>query len=532
MKKTLLFISSFILLLMIFPSTTLAVNQSEWELKRDTKVGEAATLYAIDTAEDGTRTLREIGSIPAGTYIDVDDYDPELNIKYIQYYQNGAVVSGIISRNAPLKIAQRIIWFTDGTMDYVPEKVAENSGELKKWLSVSAPGKKVYAISNVGQASPLEYPQTLDEGETRILNESDADSINPGGDVVENKPTQAKDPNTDTTGYVQGEWTEQNEISEEEKAFNATCPSRLKRTIWGYSDAHLKTKYEKINIGTYCCITNDFNDVVQIAYYKNGVKHSAYIEKSDILGNYSVYIDDKGESQTVYAGDPNYESIVANHEVTWTAETISQDLDGQVAAEKSKGNQSGSSGKKTNSDTEKSKKVNVSTIGLVTSTIYYEDKKLEVPTSQLTFSENVPEDKQLAVIYAPRTGKCSLRKTESDKSKLLKKCKAGTVVIVLEYGEGHCKINYKGTDGYVSTDCLKFYGTNVKALGTGVLSYNGKTTGKTTINIRNAPDKSSETIDEWRTGTKVAVFCHEDGWYEVELNGIHGYIMEKFLTLK
>lgn len=70
-EKTLLFISAFILLLMIFPSTTLAVTQSEWELKRDTKVGEAATLYAIDTAEDGTRTLREIGSIPAGTYIDV-----------------------------------------------------------------------------------------------------------------------------------------------------------------------------------------------------------------------------------------------------------------------------------------------------------------------------------------------------------------------------------------------------------------------------------------------------------------------------
>lgn len=514
--KKMLNLSILILLITItmFPFESLAISYEEWSYECRSITTGTVTLYTIVETEDGTKESQEIGSLPAGTYFNVTGFDYDLLLYRIGYYSNGSGERAYIPKNSPIRDAVVRVFFTDGSESFIPESVYNNPSELQSHLNRLYPGLKLNGDGKKPVSIDGSLP--LEEQENPIIPTE----------------TKAKDPNTDTSGYVQGEWTEQNEISEEEKAFNATCPSRLKRTIWGYSDAHLKTKYEKINIGTYCCITNDFNDVVQIAYYKNGVKHSAYIEKSDILGNYSVYIDDKGESQTVYAGDPNYESIVANHEVTWTAETISQDLDGQVAAEKSKGYQSGSSGKKTNSDTEKSKKVNVSTIGLVTSTIYYENEKLEVPTSQLTFSENVPEDKQLAVIYAPRTGKCSLRKTESDKSKLLKKCKAGTVVIVLEYGEGHCKINYKGTDGYVSTDCLKFYGTNVKALGTGVLSYNGKTTGKTTINIRNAPDKSSETIDEWRTGTKVTFFSYENGWYEVENNGMHGYVLEKFLTIE
>ncbi|MBR6753115.1 MAG: SH3 domain-containing protein, partial [Clostridia bacterium] len=64
------------------------------------------------------------------------------------------------------------------------------------------------------------------------------------------------------------------------------------------------------------------------------------------------------------------------------------------------------------------------------------------------------------------------------------------------------------------------------------LSYNGRTTGSTTINVRNAASGDSAKIAEWETGTEVEVFGQEKGWYEIEHDGIHGFVMEKFLTLQ
>lgn len=138
----------------------------------------------------------------------------------------------------------------------------------------------------------------------------------------------------------------------------------------------------------------------------------------------------------------------------------------------------------------------------------------------------------MAVIYAPKTGKCTLRKSASTSSAALKKCKAGTVVIVLEQGEKTCKINVNGTTGYVLTSCLRFYDANTPILGQGQLSYNGKTTGKTTVNVRNTPEKGSAVIGDWKTGTQVQVFSHENGWYEIEYQGMHGYVQEKYLNFE
>jgi len=157
-------------------------------------------------------------------------------------------------------------------------------------------------------------------------------------------------------------------------------------------------------------------------------------------------------------------------------------------------------------------------------------KKKSSPAVSLVPSEDLPQDKALAYLFVPNTGKCSLRTKASEKADILLQCKGGTVVQVLDYGRKFCRINYKGRAGFVLTRCLRFI-SDQEPLGTGVLTYNGKATGRTTINIRSSSNKKSHKIGAWRTGTKVDVFSLNDGWYEVEYNGVHGYVMEKFLTM-
>ncbi|MBR6752947.1 MAG: SH3 domain-containing protein [Clostridia bacterium] len=167
-------------------------------------------------------------------------------------------------------------------------------------------------------------------------------------------------------------------------------------------------------------------------------------------------------------------------------------------------------------------------LGVATSTVLLNGEEKEVVTAELEFGSTAEKEKQVAVIHAPKTGKCTLRAKASDSGKALQKCKAGTVVMVLEYGSKWCKISDNGDVGYVQTSCLKGY--DAQTVGTGLLSYNGRTTGSTTINVRNTPSGDSAKVAEWKTGTKVEVFGLEKGWYEIEYNGIHGFVMEKFLT--
>ena len=169
-------------------------------------------------------------------------------------------------------------------------------------------------------------------------------------------------------------------------------------------------------------------------------------------------------------------------------------------------------------------------LGVASSAVIVNGEEKGIPTSELDFGSTAEKEKQVAVIHAPKTGKCTLRAKASDSSKALQKCKAGTVVMVLEYGRNWCKISDNGNVGYVQTGCLKWYDAETE--GTGLLSYNGRTTGSTTINVRNTPSGDSAKVAEWKTGTEVEVFGLEKGWYEIEYNGIHGFVMEKFLTVE
>ena len=277
-----------------------------------------------------------------------------------------------------------------------------------------------------------------------------------------------------------------------------------------------------------------------IIYMKDGVKKRGWIQ-GKLVSCYSVIRKSDGFAYNIHENDPDYEAKIKEGALEFDITKYSDEkayylyrAGAGPEPERKDGSNVVKSQNASQTDTQASNSgtsVGIVELGRTSSKIQYQGKTVSVSTSDLTFSENVPENKKLATIYAPRTGKASLRQTASSKGTLLKNCKAGTIVSVLAIGNGYTRINYKGTVGYIKTACLKFYGDS-ESTAQGVLSYKGNTGGGTTVNVRNTPKGDSAKVAEWRTGTEVTILSHTNGWYEIEAKGIHGYVMDEFLTEK
>ena len=334
--------------------------------------------------------------------------------------------------------------------------------------------------------------------------------------------------------------------AETQQEFELRCNKKTATaaTVYSFLNSPLNSGGEVVDhipAGTYVILGGTgSNNWQYITYMINGNKKSGWVQAT-IIDCTSVIRKSDGFAYNIHEKDPNYNAKIKEGVLEFDITKYSDQgayyryragagpeperKDGSNAVESQNASQTDTQA--SNSDTS----VGIVELGRTSSKIQYQGKTVSVPTSDLTFSENVPENKKLATIYAPRTGKASLRQTASSKGTLLKNCKAGTIVSVLAIGNGYTRINYKGTVGYIKTACLKFYGDS-ESTAQGVLSYKGNTGGGTTVNVRNTPKGDSAKVAEWRTGTEVTILSHANGWYEIEAKGIHGYVMDEFLTEK
>ena len=347
-------------------------------------------------------------------------------------------------------------------------------------------------------------------------------------------------------------------FAQTQEEWNLSCRSKTSRSTTVYKIGTENEVQETIPANTYVKIYDSTgNDMKKIRYMIGGQVRTGKVYSSNLVSVVSSYRGDSGYADDVHELDPNHDEILQQNEVITIAESLLQngsadysgltfELPDSPAAQAAQATAGRSTSSKRTESTESENssingqntkvdqsgvQVTLEQIGTTTSKVSYQGTVSEVPTAALTFSENVPEGKEIAVVYAPRTGKASLRKKASTSSDVIKKCKAGTIVSVLEYGKKFCKINYDGSVGYILTSCLQFHSPNEQPVGYGVLSYKGKTTGSTTINIRNDADGDSAKITEWKTGTEVMIFGEESGWFEIEANGMRGYVMDDFITL-
>ena len=143
------------------------------------------------------------------------------------------------------------------------------------------------------------------------------------------------------------------------------------------------------------------------------------------------------------------------------------------------------------------------------------------------------EDLQQALIYAPRTGKASLRQRAAGNGKVIEKLLDGTVVYIVEEGSKYTQVLAGDKTGYIINSALEMVNPDLLPIGEGVLTYNGKTTGRTKINMRCDAGTKFRKIDTWPTGTEVVVWSiTEDGeWYEVEHNGVRLYTQAEYVTV-
>lgn len=318
--------------------------------------------------------------------------------------------------------------------------------------------------------------------------------------------------------------------------WNLSCRMKTKGATTVYSRSDYSQEIGSIPANTYVKIAStDVNGWSVFSYMtSNGTKGSGVARRSDFIPAVVDHYDEDGiltdTHELLWQGNQSEGHNNASNKQDDTELNKTEEEKNTVTITLGKDQLDRSESTHT-TQTETGKHVQLVQLGTTNSIIKVDGEEQTVPTKELTFSNTIESDKAIAVIFAPNTGKCSLRPKASENEKALKQCKAGTIVSVLEYDKKFCKVNYNGTVGYVLTRCLQFHDSSKELLGIGVLTYNGKATGRTTINVRNSADGDSAKVSEWKTGTEVLVFDLSNGWYEIEHNGIHGYVMAKYLTM-
>ena len=175
--------------------------------------------------------------------------------------------------------------------------------------------------------------------------------------------------------------------------------------------------------------------------------------------------------------------------------------------------------------------VNVVYIGLARSMIEISGQQLMVNTCDLAWSTEAPANQVLAVVDANRVGYAALRANTSVKSFILDHCTTGKVVRVLSTGKNWTKVDYEGMRGYVLTSSLEFYPNMIRSFETGLVAIEGRTVGKSPINVRAKPKNGSRILGSYVVGTPLTIFSRDDQWCEVDVEGSHCYILTEYVEL-
>ncbi len=153
-----------------------------------------------------------------------------------------------------------------------------------------------------------------------------------------------------------------------------------------------------------------------------------------------------------------------------------------------------------------------------------------VPTSRMTWDTNAEEDSRVAFIYAPNSGRATMRLSEKPKSSVVRKLYSGSIAFVTDYGREYTGIYCEGKHGYVQTSILRFL-PRERDYASAVTSYKGKTTGRTKLNLRISPKGSARILSGVYPGMTAEVFQNEYDFLLVDCNGWHGYIRKGYITL-
>jgi len=173
--------------------------------------------------------------------------------------------------------------------------------------------------------------------------------------------------------------------------------------------------------------------------------------------------------------------------------------------------------------------VTLETLGTAQSVVFDGKEMRTVRTEDLHWETEAGDDQRLGVIYAPKTGKATLRASASTKAKSIGQCEAGRIVVVLKVGTVFSRIVYDGQEGCVLTDALTLCSAvPEKDASTATLSYKGRTDSSATISVYTGKDAKRK-ISQWRVGNEVVKLGESGSWTEVEIDGWRGWCKSAYL---
>ena len=174
--------------------------------------------------------------------------------------------------------------------------------------------------------------------------------------------------------------------------------------------------------------------------------------------------------------------------------------------------------------------VELSQVGTMQSRVLLEEDgdPVTVPTRDLLWTCIGADSPQIAVVTA-KSGSV-FRNAAGDKIDGFKRIARGTLLLPLDIGEKTVYVWYKGAFGYVPRKEVNLLEVAQEDFPTGILSYNGHTSGTAMINLR--LDAGSKTkIGELKIGTPVAVAEQREGYALVEGKGLRGWVQDEYLTM-
>ena len=171
-------------------------------------------------------------------------------------------------------------------------------------------------------------------------------------------------------------------------------------------------------------------------------------------------------------------------------------------------------------------------LGLGRSTIIADGREIIVPTSSLKWDTEAPDDKVLALVTPAKQSYLTLRAKKSQKSFVMGHCDKCQVLRVISTGKTWTMVDNDGVRGYVLTSGLTFFDNSPKSYAAGIITIKGKTPSGNTVHVRSANKNSARQIAEFDVGTSITVFAQDDKWSEIDVAGLHCYILSKFVTLQ
>lgn len=157
--------------------------------------------------------------------------------------------------------------------------------------------------------------------------------------------------------------------------------------------------------------------------------------------------------------------------------------------------------------------------GVASSVVLLEGTEATVPTADLSWELDGAEH-ALAVVYAPQSGIASLYARDDGKGGVIKKLKAGSVVLVMGKSGKYTKVYGENTVGYVITSALTFHAPCAQAAEALV---------QTKTNLRLTARDNGRKLIELPEGASVLVIGEDGKWAFVEYEGFTGYMESRKL---